>query len=199
MYQASPYDTGMILKLGAQKICSEASKVATVTNITLHSLQKRSRGEAMSSKPCPWLGIAPMSAATFNPQSAIGFSAMAVSLFYKFPQGGDSASRFREVSARALWAVSEIDNSVRESIPVYASLAVRSQHDDPKPVPIHVSLPTAVMPWPPPVLSTCHVCDKTHIVGYAAGTNPFLFDRGLNKHVPGLVSRYAKESTFQLG
>lgn len=32
---------------------------------------------------------------------------------------------------------------------------------------------------------------QTHIVGYHSGTNPFLFDRGLNKHVPGMITRCA--------
>lgn len=32
--------------------------------------------------------------------------------------------------------------------------------------------------------------EQTHVVGYYAGDNPFLFDRGLNKHVAGMVSRY---------
>eukprot|EP00903_Cladosiphon_okamuranus_P018895 g17378.t1 len=31
----------------------------------------------------------------------------------------------------------------------------------------------------------------THVVGYSSGNNPFLFDRGLNKHVPGIVARYS--------
>ncbi|CAM9447533.1 unnamed protein product, partial [Scytosiphon promiscuus] len=32
---------------------------------------------------------------------------------------------------------------------------------------------------------------KTHVVGYACGSNPFLFDRGLNKHVVGIVASLA--------
>ncbi len=30
---------------------------------------------------------------------------------------------------------------------------------------------------------------QTHVLGYPSGNNPFLFDRGLNKHVSGILAR----------
>ncbi|CAM9788008.1 unnamed protein product [Choristocarpus tenellus] len=30
---------------------------------------------------------------------------------------------------------------------------------------------------------------QAHIVGFRSGSNPYLFDRGLNRHVPSVVAR----------
>lgn len=37
---------------------------------------------------------------------------------------------------------------------------------------------------------------QTHVLGYASGDNPFLFDRGLNKHVAANVDRSVLRQTF---